>query len=206
MKEFKMNGTVQEMRKTIAEVGKRMFTRHLTDSAGGNIGVRVEDVILMTPRYAGSLYHWKLAEEQILLFDLQGNKLAGNGDISRESQVHFALLNTLYPMGTAVLHGHALNALVFCAAGKPIPPVLDSATRVGQVELARPAAAHSADLANSVLAALQPQSERIQKYAAAVLAPRHGVFVMAKDLLAGYDALERVDVNAYCVLMSKLIS
>ena len=58
----------------------------------------------------------------------------------------------------------------------------------------------------NVLAALQPQAERIQKYAAAVLAPRHGVFVMAKDLLAGYDALERVDVNAYCVLMSRFIS
>jgi len=201
-----MNETIQDMRKTIAEIGKRMFSRHLTDSAGGNISVRVEDVILMTPRFAGSRYNWQLSAEQVLVCDLQANKLEGNGDISREYQVHFALLNSLYPMGTAVLHGHALNALVFCAAGKPIPPVLDSAGKVGQVELVSSAPAHSADLADHILAALQPQAERIQKYAAAVLAPRHGVFVMAKDLLAGYDTLERVDVNAYCVLMSRLIS
>ena len=115
-----MNATIQELREAIANIGARMFSRRLTDSAGGNISVRVDDHILMTPRYAGSRHNWQLSPEQILVFDLQANKLEGNGDISREYQVHFALLNSLYPMGTAVLHGHALNALVFCAVGKPI--------------------------------------------------------------------------------------
>ena len=51
-----MNETIQDMRKAIVEIGRQMFDRRLTDSAGGNIGVRVDDVILMTPRFAGSLY------------------------------------------------------------------------------------------------------------------------------------------------------
>ncbi len=195
-----------EMRKKIAEIGRVMYARFLTDAAGGNVSVRMGDVILMTPRYAGSKFHWDLKPENILILDLQANKIEGEGEVSREVRVHKDLLNKFYPDGTAVVHGHARNSLVFCAVEKPIPSMLYSTDKFGsEIGFVPDAAAHTQDLADHMCAAMQPQLERVRKQAAVALAPRHGVFVLGKDLESGYDALDRVEVSAYCALMSKLI-
>jgi L-fuculose-phosphate aldolase len=77
-----------ETRARIAELGQLMFDRKLTDSAGGNISVRTGDHVCITPRYAGSKYQWRLRPEQVLVTDFDGNKLEGEGEISREAKVH----------------------------------------------------------------------------------------------------------------------
>ncbi len=59
-----MARTIREMRAFITEIGRLMFDRHLTDSAGGNLSVRMNDLILITPRMAGSVYRWCLDPEQ----------------------------------------------------------------------------------------------------------------------------------------------
>ncbi|KPL82063.1 hypothetical protein SE15_13180 [Thermanaerothrix daxensis] len=194
-----------ELRQRIAEIGALMYARHLTDSAGGNISLRVDEVILMTPRYAGSKYLWRLRPEQILVLDLAGNRLEGEGEVSREVRVHLKLLNEFYPIGTAVVHGHARNALVFCSLNRPIPSMLYATDKFGEIGLVEDAPAHTQELADAIGAAMAEQLERVRKQAAAVLAPRHGVFVFARDLESGYDALERIDVSAYCALMARLI-
>jgi len=197
---------IYETRKLIAEIGKVMYTRFLTDAAGGNVSVRMGELILMTPRYAGSKFHWELKPENILILDLRANKIEGEGEVSREVRVHKDLLNNFYPDGTAVVHGHARNSLVFCSVGKPIPSVLYSTDKFGsEIGFVPDAAAHTQDLADHLSVAMKLQIDRIRKQAAVLLAPRHGVFVLGKDLESAYDALDRVEVSAYCALMSKLI-
>lgn len=196
---------IEKMRAQIAAIGALMYHRKLTDAAGGNLSVRMGDYLLITPRMAGSHYRWQISPQQVLITDLQGNKLEGEGEPSRESRVHIKLLNTYYPQAQAVVHGHALNALVYCAAGKPLPSLLYSTDKFGEIKLVRPIPVHSAELADEICEAFRGQEERVEKFAAAVLAIRHGVFVLAKDLNAGYDTLERIDGNAYCALMSKLL-
>jgi ribulose-5-phosphate 4-epimerase/fuculose-1-phosphate aldolase len=49
------------------------------------------------------------------------------------------------------------------------------------------------------------KEEAIRKYAVAVMAPWHGLFVVGKDLDAAFDLTERIDTNAYCILMSRLL-
>lgn len=201
-----MSNEIYEMRKAIAEIGSVMYERYLTDAAGGNVSVRMGDVILMTPRYAGSKFHWDMKPENILVLDLEANKLEGDGEVSREVRVHKDLLNRFYPDGTAVVHGHARNSLVFCSVEKPIPSMLYSTDKFGkEIGYVPDAPAHTQDLANYVSGFMEGQIERVKKQAAVVLAPRHGVFVFAKDLESGYDALDRVENSAYCALMSKLI-
>ena len=48
------------IRARIAEIGKLMFDRNLTDTAGGNISVRVGEHVCITPRFAGSKFQWRL--------------------------------------------------------------------------------------------------------------------------------------------------
>ena len=70
-----MDAKITETRRLIAEAGQMMFERYLTDTAGGNISARIGDLVCITPRYAGYTNHWRIRPEQVLVTDLQGNKI-----------------------------------------------------------------------------------------------------------------------------------
>ncbi len=197
------DSAVQQMRARVAELGRLMFERNLTDAAGGNISARVGDVVCMSPRFSGSRRQWHLAPEDILVVDLDGNILEGSGGTSRESNVHFRLHREFREHGTGVIHAHARNVLVFAAMGLSMPPVLEANLKFGVVQCIDYAPAHSAELAALVADALRGQEARIAKQAAGVIAPWHGIFLMGKDIEAAFDAVERFDTNAYCILMAQ---
>jgi L-fuculose-phosphate aldolase len=196
-----------EARKLIAQVGKIMLNRNLTDLAGGNISVRVEDTIAMSPSYAGTRQFWQLQPEDVLVLDLKGNVLEGGGKISREAPTHLKLLNSFFPQGQAVIHAHARNIMVFCAANQTIPPVLEYAYKFGEIKLAKYArgGVHGEQLAENVRSALAGQEQRMAKQAAAVMVPWHGLFAIGKDLYSTLDAVERIEVNARSILFAQLL-
>jgi L-fuculose-phosphate aldolase len=191
-----------EIRTRIAEIGRLMFDRKLTDTAGGNISVRVGEHVCITPRYAGSKFQWRLRPDQVLVTDFDGNKIEGDGDISREAKVHYALLNA-YPESGSVVHGHAQNVLVFCAANMPMQPVLEATQKFGVIKVSKYATAHSGGLAENLLVDFADQGARIKTSAAAVMAVYHGLFVLARDLETGFDVTERLDRNARIILQSR---
>jgi L-fuculose-phosphate aldolase len=164
----------------------------------------VGDLVCITPRYSGSKRHWQLQPNQVLVSDLLGNKLEGDGDVSRESKVHYRLYQE-FPDGTAVLHSHPRHVMVFVASGQPIQPVLEATLKFDTIPVTRFAPAHSEKLADAIAEAMQGKEAAIRKYATAVMAPWHGLFVVGKDLDACFDLTERIDTNAYCILMSRLL-
>jgi len=197
---------IAQTRIKVADTGKLVFERHLTDAAGGNISVRVGDSVCITPRYSGSRRHWHLKPNQVLVSDLAGNKLDGDGDISREAKVHYRLYQE-FPDATAVLHSHARNVMVFVAAGMPIEPILEATLKFDTIPVTkRFAPAHSEKLAEEIVGMLHGRDEAIRKYATAVIAPWHGLFVVGKDIDACFDLTERIDTNAYCILMGRLLA
>jgi L-fuculose-phosphate aldolase len=199
------NDAVAQTRKKIAETGRMVFERHLTDAAGGNISVRVDDsTVCITPRYSGSRRHWQLQTNQVLVSDLHGDKSEGDGDVSRESKVHYRIYQE-FPDARAVLHSHARNVMVFVASGQPIEPVLEATLKFDTIPVTKFAPAHSEKLADAIVEGLRGKDEYIRKYATAVMAPWHGLFVVGKDLDAAFDLTERIDTNAYCILMSRLL-
>ncbi|HLF75126.1 MAG TPA: ribose 5-phosphate isomerase B [Anaerolineales bacterium] len=196
---------LSQTRMKIAETGRLVFARHLTDAAGGNISVRVGDLVCITPRYSGSRRHWQLQPEQVLVSDLSGNRLEGDGEISREAKVHFRLYQE-FPDAACVLHSHARNVMPFVAAGQPIEPVLEATLKFGTIPVTRFAPAHSERLADAIVEMVRGKDEYIRKYAAAVIAPWHGLFVVGRDIDAAFDLTERIDTNAYCILQGRLLS
>ncbi|MBN1374523.1 MAG: class II aldolase/adducin family protein [Dehalococcoidia bacterium] len=199
--------SVNEARALIARVGKLMLDRNLTDLAGGNISVRVDDRIVMSPSYAGTHKFWQLEPEEVLVLDLKGHLMEGSGKISREFPTHIKLLNSFYPQGQAVIHAHARNVMVFCAVNLPIPPVLEYTYKFGEIKLAEYARGgiHGEQLAENVCKALAGQESIISRQAAAVLVPWHGLFAIGKDLLSTLDAVERIEVNARSILYAHLL-
>ncbi|MGE5225062.1 MAG: class II aldolase/adducin family protein, partial [Omnitrophica WOR_2 bacterium] len=146
--------------------------------------------------------HWQLHPEDILNGSLSTGELFSNPRISREAKVHLAIYRR-FPDANGVIHAHALHILPFASACKPIIPMLEQTEKFGVIEPVSAAPAHSQELAENVVAGLSGKELIIQKQAAAVLLPRHGIIVAGKDLLAAADALERIDWNAYCLLAAR---
>ena len=191
-------------RARIVRIGKMLFKRHLTDAGGGNISVRVGDVLCLTPRYSGGQRQWQLEPEDVLVVDMDRNILDGKGQLSRETNVHFRLHSEFAEFGTAVIHAHARNLLVFASLNQPLPPTLEATRKFGVTPVIDFAPAHSVKLAENVANSIRGREARIKNHAAAVIAPWHGVFLMGRDLDAAFDAVERLDTNAYCLLMGRM--
>lgn len=190
-------------RTKIATLAHLMFERRLTDAAGGNVSARVGTLVCITPRFAGSRRQWNLRAEDVLVADMEANIVEGKGDISREAKVHFRLHRDFGHLGTGVIHAHARNVLVFAATATPMPPVLEATRKFGEIPVVKYAAAHSHLLAENIAAVIAAQQARIAGHAAAAIAPYHGLFLIGRDLDAAFDAVERIDNNAYCILMGK---
>ncbi len=193
---------VEQTRAKVARLGGMLFDRHLTDAAGGNISARVGEVVCMSPSYSGSKRQWQLQPDDVLVVDLDGNILEGDGKLTREANVHFKLHREYGAHGTGVIHAHSRNLLVFAAMQKSMPPVLEANLKFGEVKCVEYAPAHSPKLAENVAEALRGQEARIRKQAAGVIAPWHGVFLIGKDIDAAFDAVERFDTNAYILMMA----
>lgn len=202
---IRANPELNAMRAKVARFGKVLFDRRLTDIAGGNISARVGEYICISPRYSGSARQWQLTPEDVLVADKDMNVLDGAGVISREAKVHFRLHREFGEHGTGVVHAHARNILVFAAMNMAMPPVLEATQKFGTVPVVSYAPAHGNGLAESVAGGIRGNESRIRKQAAGVIAPWHGLFVIGKDLDAALDAVERMDNNAYCILMGKLL-
>ena len=192
----------QEIIQQIIDIGQLMWDRFLTDSAGGNISVRVGQRVYLTPRYAGSRYHWHLRPNQIDILDEQHNVLSGPTPISRESAMHLALYDA-FPDAGGIIHAHAPNLMVFASAERPMPPVMEYTQKFGTIGLTARAASHTPELAQEVVAYMKARKCEFQSHALAALLPYHGVVVMAHDLLEAYDTLERLERNARCLLLQR---
>ncbi len=193
-------------REVISEFGAELYRRCLTDSTGGNLSIRLDNTIIMTPRFSGARWHWQLKPDQVLVLDLEGNIIEGDGEISREARAHFTLLQHFYPEATAFVHTHPRHIMAFCAAEQPMPAVLECTKSFESLELCRYAPSESQALAEALLEfMLSHKNSLSQNGAIACMAPRHGLFVLARDIYTGYEVTERLDDNAYCVLQAEQI-
>jgi L-fuculose-phosphate aldolase len=139
--------------------------------------------------------------------DSKRRVIEGQGEISRESKVHFRLLED-FPEGNAVVHAHSQNVLVFCALRRPMPPVLEFTLKFGEVPMAEyaPGGAFNDQLAENIARLFSGKSGLIKRQAAVVLSPWHGQFVLGKDLLSAVDAAERIDLNARTIILARLLA
>ncbi|MBC8099632.1 MAG: class II aldolase/adducin family protein [Armatimonadetes bacterium] len=200
-----MSESLNATRVALADTAARLFARQLLDLAGGNLSVRLGEIVCITPRYSGLRHHWALTPDDVMVVTLDGTIIEGKGELSRESRVHLSLHRAYGEHGTAVIHAHARNVMVFAAHARPMPVVLEATRKFGEIQVVDFAPSHSADLAQHVTNALSGQEARINKHAAAVIAPYHGLFAMGRDLDLAADAVERLDTNAYCLLMGSLL-
>jgi L-fuculose-phosphate aldolase len=187
----------------MVEIAHLLYSRYLTNSAGGNLSCRVGDRIYITPRRLGSQHRWQLREEMVLVFDAELNLLEGDPSlVSRESRMHFACYRR-FPQVKAVIHAHPRYLGVFAMAGKPVTPTHQYTEKFGVVEVVPPLPSHSQALADAVVEKLAPREGEMGAHGLGLILARHGVVTVGRDLADAYDTLERLEWSAHALLMSE---
>ncbi|MHC9045907.1 3-oxo-tetronate 4-phosphate decarboxylase [Microbacterium saperdae] len=181
-------------RDDVIRAARSLFDRGLTHGSTGNLSVRGEGGILVTP--TGSSLGTVTADE-LSLIDDRGRHLAGP-DPSKEAFLHAAVLRAR-PGAQAVVHTHSTHAAaVSCLAdldpSDALPPLTAYfAMRIGRLPLL-PYHAPGDD-------ALEALAERTARDHVALLLSNHGPVVAGKTLSAAMDALEELEETAKLFLL-----
>jgi L-fuculose-phosphate aldolase len=186
----------------IVEIGRLIFERRLTDIAGGNISARDCDRLYITPTGAGKKQFWQVSPSDIVSARVDTDELMENPRHSNESISHL-LVYRAFPEVQAIIHAHPFHVAPFIATLTPIKPLNLAAKHYGVIEYIPELPQYSREQGEAIVSKLAPQRDLMGRLAAAVLIPRHGIFVAGKNLYTTVDCLERVDTSAWTNLSVK---
>jgi L-fuculose-phosphate aldolase len=192
--------TPQEL---IAYMGRVLFERRLTDMAGGNISMRQGNTIYISPTSAAHTWHWQLAPEDVIFGPVDTDDLQNHPRFSREGLSHMAVYRA-YPQVKGIVHAHPLYVQPFAVMEKPIEPMMYYTDKYGIIGFIDRVPNYSHEQADNIVHHLRGKEAMINKAAAALLMPRHGIFVVGRDLHCAMDAVDRINVSAYCMTVKKI--
>jgi len=173
-----------EARRSIVEVGKRIWQRGYVAANDGNLSVRLTDgrvVVTPTGRSKGFL-----EPSDLVIVDREGNKLSGRLEPTSELAMHLFAYERRPDVG-AVVHAHPPKATGFAAAGVPLAECVlpEVILTLGKVPLASYATPSTEEVPRSI-------EELIGGYSAMLL-KNHGVLTLGDDIEQAYFRMETVE-------------
>lgn len=112
---------IKEVSKGLVKAGRELYENGLVRGTSGNISARIPgtDTFLIKPSGAQMKV---LKLEELVLVDLQGNKVRGELNVSLETPIHAAIYRARRDV-QAVVHTHAPTATAFGIAKMEILPL-----------------------------------------------------------------------------------
>jgi L-fuculose-phosphate aldolase len=177
-----------EARGEVVRAGLAMLERGLVAGTWGNVSVRVPGAAQVAITPSGRGYR-SLRPEDVVIVDLQGNRVAGALTPSSELPLHLAIYASRPEVG-AVVHTHSIFASACAAARRALPPVIEDLVQVagGAVAVADYALPGTAELAANAVAALGDRQ--------AVLLANHGAVGCGRTLDEALLACELIEKGA----------
>ena len=175
----------KEARIALVETCTRLYDRNLTVSAGGNMSVRVDDGVLITPsgRNKGLL-----KPEDLVKVALDGTVVSG-GKPSIETRFHLALYRSNRDTN-AVIHCHPLNCIALTLRNEELRCNLtpEGALLLGRVPTIPYITPGTDDLVDAVAS---------HHDSAVMLMARHGALTQGATLEEAYDRMEELEFQAH---------
>lgn len=179
----------KEARIALVETCARLYDRNLTVSAGGNMSVRVDDGVLITPsgRNKGLL-----KPEDLVKVALDGTVVSG-GKPSIETRFHLALYRS-NPDTNAVIHCHPLNCIALTLRNEELRCNLtpEGALLLGRVPTIPYITPGTDELVDAVAS---------HRSSAVMLMARHGALTQGATLEEAYDRMEELEFQARLQMM-----
>jgi L-fuculose-phosphate aldolase len=183
-------------RAALVACGRRLDALGFAPATDGNASARLgPGSLLVTPagREKGSL-----TPEELLLVDLEGRVLEGEGRPSTEMPMHLLCYRRRGDVG-GVVHAHPTVATAFAAAGVPLDATVmpEIVLTVGPVPLVPYATPGTEELAR----ALEPLVDGHDAF----LLASHGVLTLGRDVREALHRMERVEHLAKVTLAARLL-
>lgn len=162
-------------RAEVCELGRRMIADQLVVGTSGNISIRRDELVAVTP---SGVEYSALVPESICVLDLTGRRLVGELPPTSEVPLHLALYRET---GTgAVVHTHAPHATAVSTLVTEVPAIHYAVAMLGgTVRVAEYATFGTPELARNVLTALGTGT--------GCLLANHGAVTVGGTAAAAYD-------------------
>lgn len=183
-------------RNLVCEIGRRVWQRGMASANSGNLSLRLDnETVLITPTLVSKGF---MKPEQLLVINLAGEVLSGDGYPTTETAMHLRLYQERENIG-GVVHGHPPVSTAFAVAGKSldlhlIPEAVVFLGEIPRVPFNLPG---SPELADSIVPYLEEYD--------AILLENHGVLCWGSDIEQAYHRLETVEFCATVTLTAKLL-
>ena len=181
----------QYARSLLIDTCRRLYNRNLTVSAGGNMSMRIDDYVLITPsgRNKGLL-----VEDDLVKLSLDGKVLSG-GKPSIEHKFHLALYNKNLHVN-AIVHCHPLYCTTLAVLGKKINCNLtpEGVLLLGEVPMVPYFTPGSDELVEAVASYSQYD---------AMLMAKHGALTQGRDIEEAYNRMEELEFQAHLQLLAR---
>lgn len=182
------------VRAQLVQLGQALYDRGLTPGRTGNLSVRADDQIMITPTGACL---GRIDAARLSVTSIDGRHLAGDPP-SKELALHRALYRQ-HPTCHAVAHLHSTSAVaVSCLPGlcpdDALPPITPYfVMRVGRLPLIAYASPGSAELEELV--------SRAARRSRSLLMRNHGSIAAARTLESAVDVVEEIEETARLYLL-----
>lgn len=184
-------------RRTLIELGRRLWERRLVSGTDGNLSLRLGDNRILAT--ASGVPKGHLGDEDLVELSLDG-KVRGRGRAKPSSEIKMHLMAyRVRPDIAAVLHAHPPHATAFAAAGIGItacvlPEIIVS---LGSVPLVPYATPSTVEVPEAVA--------RFLPGADALLLENHGALTLGRDLFEAYYRMESIDQAAQILINARLL-
>lgn len=186
---------IRQAKEEVAYFMRRLYTKGLTTTSGGNISLRIDNQIFITPSQIDKAI---IKTEEIGIISILGENQTQHLKPSMESKMHLAIYNSR-PDVNAVVHAHPVFATSFCISKKEIKTNLAGETWavVGVPVRADYRLMGTQDLANVVAEASLMGN--------VILLENHGVLAVGNSLLQAYDRMEVTETAAKMTFITDLL-
>src|SRR5437879_9729408 len=181
-------------REDLVHFGKLIHQQGFIAACDGNLSVRLDsNTVLATPT---AVSKGMMQPSDMVKVDMQGNKLAGERNVSSEIAMHLTIYR-IRPDIHAVVHSHPVTATGFASAGIALdqPICSEVVVTLGAVPLAEYGTTGTPELSASLL-------PYVHDYDAILLA-NHGTVTYGSNLLQAYLKTEAVEHFAKIMLVTQ---
>lgn len=182
---------MENERLELIKYGRKLVEAGLTKGTGGNLSVvdREHGYVAITP---SGIDFFEIKPEDIVIMDLDGNKVEGERTCSSEWEMHLLQYKTRTDID-AVVHAHTMYATVISCLRWDLPATHYMIAVAGpDVRCAGYATYGTHELAVNATEAMKDRK--------AVLLANHGILAGSGDLLNAFNIIEEIEYCAqiYC--------
>ena len=187
---------LEQERKTIVEYGKKLIHAQLTTGTGGNLSICNREQGLVAIKPSGVDY-FEMQPEDVVVVDLQGNKVDGKLKPSSEISFHLGLINHRADIN-AVVHTHQVYATTIACLNWELPAVHYLVGLSGnKVPVAPYATYGSKELSENII-------NSIGNYNACLMA-NHGLVTVGVNMAAAFATAEELELVSRLYYQAKCI-